>query len=91
MISTDCGTASGAENGAVFIATFFGTLIALVVAIGMWPSDSKRQVFRSLNQDWISHQRHMELLRPVLQQAWDGISGVRPFRGFAATTTVGVY
>src|SRR5262245_37442103 len=22
---------------------------------------------------------------------WDGISGVRPFRGFAATTTVGVY
>jgi len=23
--------------------------------------------------------------------AWDGISGVRPFRGFAATTTVGVY
>jgi hypothetical protein len=23
--------------------------------------------------------------------AWDGVSGVRPFRGFAATTTVGVY
>jgi hypothetical protein len=22
---------------------------------------------------------------------WDGISGVRPFRAFAATTTVGVY
>ena len=22
---------------------------------------------------------------------WDGISGVRPYRGFAATTTVGVY
>jgi hypothetical protein len=22
---------------------------------------------------------------------WDGVSGVRPFRGFAATTTVGVY
>jgi hypothetical protein len=22
---------------------------------------------------------------------WDGASGVRPFRGFAATTTVGVY
>jgi hypothetical protein len=23
--------------------------------------------------------------------AWDGVSGVRPYRGFAATTTVGVY
>ena len=23
--------------------------------------------------------------------AWDGVSGVRPFRGFAKTTTVGVY
>ena len=22
---------------------------------------------------------------------WDGVSGVRPFHGFAATTTVGVY
>src|SRR6266446_5770215 len=22
---------------------------------------------------------------------WDGISGVRPYRGFASTTTVGVY
>ena len=22
---------------------------------------------------------------------WDGVSGVRPFRGLAATTTVGVY
>ena len=22
---------------------------------------------------------------------WDGVSGVRPYRGFAATTTVGVY
>src|SRR5690606_15418268 len=22
---------------------------------------------------------------------WDGVSGVRPFRGFAATTTIGVY
>jgi hypothetical protein len=22
---------------------------------------------------------------------WDGVSAVRPFRGFAATTTVGVY
>jgi hypothetical protein len=22
---------------------------------------------------------------------WDGVSGVRPYRGFASTTTVGVY
>jgi len=28
---------------------------------------------------------------PYEQYPWDGISGVRPFRGFAATTTVGVY
>jgi phenylacetate-coenzyme A ligase PaaK-like adenylate-forming protein len=29
--------------------------------------------------------------RPCAKYAWDGVSGVRPFRGFAATTTVGVY
>jgi phenylacetate-coenzyme A ligase PaaK-like adenylate-forming protein len=29
--------------------------------------------------------------RPYERYPWDGISGVRPFRGFAATTTVGVY
>jgi phenylacetate-coenzyme A ligase PaaK-like adenylate-forming protein len=29
--------------------------------------------------------------RPSAKYPWDGISGVRPFRGFAATTTVGVY
>jgi phenylacetate-coenzyme A ligase PaaK-like adenylate-forming protein len=28
---------------------------------------------------------------PYEKFPWDGISGVRPFRGFAATTTVGVY
>lgn len=28
---------------------------------------------------------------PSAKYPWDGISGVRPFRGFAATTTVGVY
>ncbi|HEV3448282.1 MAG TPA: hypothetical protein VG099_26830 [Gemmataceae bacterium] len=28
---------------------------------------------------------------PSAKYAWDGVSGVRPFRGFAATTTVGVY
>jgi phenylacetate-coenzyme A ligase PaaK-like adenylate-forming protein len=28
---------------------------------------------------------------PCGQFAWDGISGVRPFRAFASTTTVGVY
>jgi phenylacetate-coenzyme A ligase PaaK-like adenylate-forming protein len=28
---------------------------------------------------------------PFEKCPWDGISGVRPFRGFAATTTVGVY
>ncbi len=28
---------------------------------------------------------------PYARYPWDGISGVRPFRGFAATTTVGVY
>jgi phenylacetate-coenzyme A ligase PaaK-like adenylate-forming protein len=28
---------------------------------------------------------------PYERYPWDGISGVRPFRGFAATTTVGVY
>jgi len=28
---------------------------------------------------------------PCEKYAWDGISGVRPFRAFAATTTVGVY
>jgi phenylacetate-coenzyme A ligase PaaK-like adenylate-forming protein len=28
---------------------------------------------------------------PCDRFAWDGVSGVRPFRGFAATTTVGVY
>jgi hypothetical protein len=28
---------------------------------------------------------------PYEKYPWDGISGVRPFRGFAATTTVGVY
>ena len=28
---------------------------------------------------------------PCVRYAWDGISGVRPYRGFAATTTVGVY
>jgi len=29
--------------------------------------------------------------RPCDRYPWDGASGVRPFRGFAATTTVGVY
>ena len=29
--------------------------------------------------------------RPYNQYPWDGISGVRPFRALAATTTVGVY
>ncbi len=29
--------------------------------------------------------------RPSAKYPWDGVSGVRPFRGFAATTTVGVY
>jgi phenylacetate-coenzyme A ligase PaaK-like adenylate-forming protein len=28
---------------------------------------------------------------PYAKYPWDGVSGVRPFRGFAATTTVGVY
>jgi phenylacetate-coenzyme A ligase PaaK-like adenylate-forming protein len=28
---------------------------------------------------------------PYEKYSWDGVSGVRPFRGFAATTTVGVY
>jgi hypothetical protein len=28
---------------------------------------------------------------PTPQYPWDGVSGVRPYRGFAATTTVGVY
>jgi hypothetical protein len=28
---------------------------------------------------------------PYEKYPWDGISGVRPFRGFASTTTVGVY
>ncbi|MCC6421238.1 MAG: hypothetical protein IT429_23625 [Gemmataceae bacterium] len=29
--------------------------------------------------------------RPSAKYPWDGISGVRPFRGFAASTVVGVY
>jgi phenylacetate-coenzyme A ligase PaaK-like adenylate-forming protein len=29
--------------------------------------------------------------RPHDKYPWDGVSGVRPYRGFAATTTVGVY
>jgi phenylacetate-coenzyme A ligase PaaK-like adenylate-forming protein len=29
--------------------------------------------------------------KPYEHYPWDGVSGVRPFRGFAATTTVGVY
>jgi phenylacetate-coenzyme A ligase PaaK-like adenylate-forming protein len=29
--------------------------------------------------------------RPNAKYPWDGVSGVRPFRAFAATTTVGVY
>jgi hypothetical protein len=28
---------------------------------------------------------------PAAAYTWDGVSGVRPYRGFAATTTVGVY
>jgi phenylacetate-coenzyme A ligase PaaK-like adenylate-forming protein len=28
---------------------------------------------------------------PYAKYPWDGVSGVRPYRGFAATTTVGVY
>ena len=28
---------------------------------------------------------------PYERYPWDGVSGVRPFHGFAATTTVGVY
>ena len=28
---------------------------------------------------------------PLRKYPWDGVSGVRPYRGFAATTTVGVY
>jgi phenylacetate-coenzyme A ligase PaaK-like adenylate-forming protein len=29
--------------------------------------------------------------KPSAKYAWDGISGVKPYRGFAATTVVGVY
>jgi phenylacetate-coenzyme A ligase PaaK-like adenylate-forming protein len=29
--------------------------------------------------------------KPSVKYPWDGVSGVRPFRGFAASTTVGVY
>jgi phenylacetate-coenzyme A ligase PaaK-like adenylate-forming protein len=29
--------------------------------------------------------------KPCDKYLWDGVSGVRPYRGFAATTTVGVY
>src|SRR5438270_5755014 len=29
--------------------------------------------------------------KPTAKYPWDGVSGVRPFRAFAATTTVGVY
>jgi phenylacetate-coenzyme A ligase PaaK-like adenylate-forming protein len=29
--------------------------------------------------------------KPSSKYPWDGVSGVKPFRGFAATTTVGVY
>jgi hypothetical protein len=29
--------------------------------------------------------------RPSAKYPWDGVSGVRPFHEFAATTTVGVY
>lgn len=29
--------------------------------------------------------------KPCAKYPWDGVSGVKPFRGFAATTTVGVY
>ncbi len=29
--------------------------------------------------------------RPSAKYPWDGVSGVKPYRGFAATTTVGVY
>ena len=29
--------------------------------------------------------------RPYQRYPWDGVSGVRPFHEFAATTTVGVY
>ena len=29
--------------------------------------------------------------RPYQQYPWDGVSGVRPYRGLAAATTVGVY
>jgi hypothetical protein len=28
---------------------------------------------------------------PYAKYPWDGVSGVRPFHEFAATTTVGVY
>ena len=28
---------------------------------------------------------------PSAKYPWDGVSGVKPYRGFAATTTVGVY
>ncbi len=28
---------------------------------------------------------------PIEQYPWDGVSGVRPYRGFASSTTVGVY
>jgi hypothetical protein len=29
--------------------------------------------------------------QPSAKYAWDGISGVKPFRGIAASTVVGVY
>jgi hypothetical protein len=29
--------------------------------------------------------------KPSAKYPWDGVSGVKPYRGFAATTTVGVY
>ena len=32
-----------------------------------------------------------ELEAPCAEFPWDGVSGVRPYRVFAATTTVGVY
>ena len=45
----------------------------------------RRQVERAAQRD----EGVREL--PSAKYPWDGVSGVKPFREFAATTTVGVY
>jgi phenylacetate-coenzyme A ligase PaaK-like adenylate-forming protein len=92
---------SGAENG--FKITYYAPQPRAVVEVVDFDDPSKivdygqtgRVKLTTLTKEFFMpgflERDEGEREKPCEKYPWDGVSGVRPYRGFAATTTVGVY